>query len=133
MRLGEREKGSKIYDQNSQSILMNNDRSHEKINEVKIDEARHVQEKKQIDRMLHGIIKERLFGNFLTDESKLSTENVYHLDKISKKNIYHRAYSTLNTTIDLKLKKKKKKNQFNSFWTILNVRILDNILKDCRN
>jgi hypothetical protein len=101
MRLGEREKGSKIYDQNSQSILMNNDRSHEKINEVKIDEARHVQEKKQIDRMLHGIIKERLFGNFLTDESKLSTENVYHLDKISKKNIYHRAYSTLNTTIDL--------------------------------
>lgn len=63
--IGGREKGSKVYPLNTQSITMNNDYSHQSLNENKAEEAKHVQEKKQIDKILQGIVKERMFGNFL--------------------------------------------------------------------
>jgi hypothetical protein len=38
-------------------------------------EEKQVQEKKQIEKILHGVIKERMFGNFIKDETKVSEEN----------------------------------------------------------
>jgi len=62
--LSKKEKGSKVYQINAQSIGMNNDNEHEWMNENKVEETKHVREKKQIDKIMHGIVKERMFGNF---------------------------------------------------------------------
>jgi hypothetical protein len=43
MNLGEKEKRSKIYIPNGQSITMNNDSSHKKLTEDKAEETKHVQ------------------------------------------------------------------------------------------
>lgn len=70
--LGDREKGSKVYPSNIQSIAMNTDKSHQKITESKIEEAVYIQEKKRIDKILQSIVKERLFGNFISEDGRLS-------------------------------------------------------------
>jgi hypothetical protein len=62
-----REKLSKIYNTNGQGITMNNDHSHEKLTEDKVEETKRVQERKQIDKILQSIVKERLFGSLLED------------------------------------------------------------------
>lgn len=43
-----------------------------------------MQQQKQIDRILTGIIKERLFGQILSQDSRLSTTSYYTLDKLNK-------------------------------------------------
>lgn len=50
----------------------------------KISEGKHVQEQKQIDRILFGIVKERLFGQLLSQDSRISDEGFYTLDKLNK-------------------------------------------------
>lgn len=71
--LRDREKGSKIFVPNWQCIPMNNDQSHLRLVNEKIEEAKHVQERKQIDRMLQAIVKERMFGSILSEERHLSS------------------------------------------------------------
>lgn len=44
---------------------MNNDRSHINMNSSKLEETKVVQERRQIDKIMQGIIKERLFSNFI--------------------------------------------------------------------
>ena len=99
--LGEREKGSKVYPVNSQTILKNNDRSHEKLNENKVEEAKHVQEKKQIDKILQGIVKERMFGNFINEDTRISVEQYYNMDLIHRNSMYGqlRTRGSLSRTI----------------------------------
>ena len=70
--LGDREKGSKVYPSNIQSIAMNNDKSHQKITDCKIEEAVYIQEKKRVFKILQSIVKERLFGNFISEDGRLS-------------------------------------------------------------
>ena len=76
---------SKIYHPNNMSLILNNDSYHQKMWSEKVEETRHIQEQKQIDRILHGIVKERLFGNLLAQDTRISTEGYYHLDKITKR------------------------------------------------
>lgn len=81
-----KDKRSKVYIPNGQSIPMNNDHSHEKLTLDKVEETKVVQERRQIDKMLQAIVKERLFGNLLEDENKLSLESVYNIDLIHRNN-----------------------------------------------
>ncbi len=70
----QRFKGSKLYhNQNDLSIPYDRDQCHEKMWQDKVEEAKHVQEKKQIDKILHNIVKERMFGNFLAEDTRIST------------------------------------------------------------
>lgn len=43
-----------------------------------------MQEQKQIDRILYGIVKEKLFGQLLGQDTRISNEGYYALDRISK-------------------------------------------------
>lgn len=81
-----KDKKSKVYIVNAQSIPMNNDHSHAKLTLDKVEETKVIQEKRQIDKMLQAIVKERLFGNLLEDENKLSLESVYNIDLIHRNN-----------------------------------------------
>lgn len=40
--LNSKERGSKVYQINAQSIAMNNDNEHEKMNENKVEETKHI-------------------------------------------------------------------------------------------
>ena len=81
-----RKKRSKVYVPNSQSITMNNDSSHDRLTVAKGEEAKVVQQRKQIDKILQSIVKERLFGNFQQEDNKLSIENAYNIDLIYRNN-----------------------------------------------
>lgn len=70
-----------------QSIAMSNDRSHESLTTGKVEEAKHVQEKKQIDKIMHGVIRERLFGNFVSEDTRLSAEQHQTIDLIYKNSL----------------------------------------------
>ena len=74
----------KLYHPNSLSLTQNNDHSHQKIWSQKVEEAKHIQEQKKIDKMFQCLIKERLFGNFLSEDSRISTEGYFTIDKINK-------------------------------------------------
>lgn len=43
-----------------------------------------MQERKQIDRILQGIVKERMFGTFLNEDTRMSVEQYYNLDLIQR-------------------------------------------------
>ena len=76
---------SQLYHPNDMSLTLDNDASHQKMWIEKVEEAKHIQEQKQIDRILTGIIKEKLFGNLLAEDSRISDEGYYNLDRIGKK------------------------------------------------
>lgn len=76
---------SKLSQHDSLGITLDSDLSHQKMWNEKVEEAKHIQEQKQIDRILQGIVKERLFGHLLSQESRISTEGFYALDRISRK------------------------------------------------
>lgn len=75
---------SKIYDRNGLSLASNNDQCHEKMWDQKVEEAKHVQQQRQIDRILMGIVKERLFGQLLAHQTRLSQKGYYTLDRLNK-------------------------------------------------
>jgi hypothetical protein len=78
---------------------MSNDRSHERLNENKVEETKHVQERKQIDKILRGIVKERMFGNFLNEDTRISSEQYYNVDMIHRNNIYGKSRGSLSRTL----------------------------------
>lgn len=49
-----------------------------------MEETKHVQEKKQIDKILHSIVRERLFGSLLEEENVLSMESAYNIESIHR-------------------------------------------------
>jgi hypothetical protein len=61
-----------------------------------------VQEKKQIDKILQGIVKERMFGNFLNEDTRTSVEHFYAIEQIYKESLQSkpRFKSSLSRTID---------------------------------
>lgn len=75
---------SKVYDPNTLGITFDNDLSHQKMWDNKIEETKHVQEQKKIDRMFFGIIKERMFGKILLSDKKLSNDTMRNLDRIKQ-------------------------------------------------
>jgi hypothetical protein len=58
---------SKIYSERLYNIPINNDLCHLNMLSEKEEESKVVYEKKQIEQMLQGIVKERMFGNFIKD------------------------------------------------------------------
>ena len=68
----EREFKSKIYLPNMQSITINKDMEHQVVNEREVLEPKHIQEKKKIDKIMQNIVKERMFGTFLKEDTKIS-------------------------------------------------------------
>lgn len=52
-----------------------------------MEEGKHVQEQKQIDRILFGIVKERLFGQLLGQDTRISNEGYYALGKIGREGV----------------------------------------------
>ena len=63
--ISERERHSKVYLPNVQSIALNKDKEHQQITEQTVVEAKEILERKNIDKIMQNIIKERMFGNFM--------------------------------------------------------------------
>ena len=91
---------------------MNNDRSHIHMNNQKVEETKVVQERRQIDKIMHGIIKERLFSNFIEEETRISEDIFTKINGICKKAFFgnrfkKRARETMHIskTIDVNLPK----------------------------
>jgi SET domain-containing protein len=83
-----RERGSKIYSETVYNIPMNNDRSHINMSSSKVEETKVVQERRQIDKIMHGIIKERLFSHFIDEDTRLSEDNYSKITGICKKGYF---------------------------------------------
>ena len=52
---------------------------------------------------MHGIIKERLFSNFISDQTRLSDENYINIDEICRDTTNKRVkprFKSLNRTIE---------------------------------
>jgi predicted transcriptional regulator len=85
---------------------MNNDRSHIHISYNKVEETKVVQEKRQIDKIMHGIIKERLFSHFIDEDTRTSEENYMKITRIGRKGFLqgrfrdrHRHFQNIGKTI----------------------------------
>lgn len=59
-------KNTKVYAPNFLSYALNDDQKHLKVWKEKIQENKDVQQKKQIDKILQGVIKERMFGDIIS-------------------------------------------------------------------
>lgn len=101
-----RERGSKIYAQTVYNIPMDNDRSHINISYSKVEETKVIQEKRQIDKIMHGVIKERLFSHFIDEDTRISEENYMKITGIGKKGFLqgrfrdrHRQIANISKTI----------------------------------
>jgi len=55
--LNNRTRSSKIYSERSYTIPISNDFSHEAMSHETVAEEKHVQEKKQIEKIMHSVIK----------------------------------------------------------------------------
>lgn len=58
---------TKVYSERFYDIPISNDFCHLNMLPDKLEESKVIYEKKQIEQIMQGIIKERLFGNFIKD------------------------------------------------------------------
>lgn len=95
---------SKIYAEQLYNIPISNDFSHYGITAEKAEECKVVHEKKQIEKIMHGIVKERMFGNFIKDDTRVSLDNFTVIDEINKNSTNQRLrsnrFKSLSRTIE---------------------------------
>jgi hypothetical protein len=56
---------SKVFKNFNMDIGLDRDFEHQKVWSDKMEEPKHVQEMKQIDKIFQGIVKERIFGTII--------------------------------------------------------------------
>lgn len=122
-----RQRGSKIYSNTVYTIPMDNDRSHINMSNNKIEETKVIQERRQIDKIMHGIIKERLFGNFIDEQTRISEDNYSKITGICKKGYFQGRFNHKNRHIESSYKtievKTPRKNSCQKRQVIFNTTI----------
>ena len=53
---------------------------------------------KNIDKIMHNVVKERMFGHFFNEDTKVSVENYYNIDLINKQ--HHHNNTRSKNTLD---------------------------------
>ena len=56
-------------------------------------EPKEILEKKNIDKIMQNVVKERMFGNFFNEDNKVSLENYYNIELINKQHQFRSAKS----------------------------------------